>query len=284
MPLFFIVSGYFYKPSINYKNKLINDFRRLVMPYVATSIILSFFFICNSDDPIGIIKYFLTAFIWCGAGDHTSMIWAHVPKIGPIWFLLALFWCRTTFNFIDNSSLSHKSMLIILVSVASVIIDRYLINLPLSILPGLSAMIFYLIGKYLRANKLSKELIIVCSICWIIHLFFSRIDMCICMYKLYPIDICGAIFSTIMIYYLSKIISKSNTVSYVFSKLGNSSLILLCAHTLEFFILNINQRYANNLWIARFLIESSICIVLTFTWFQFNNIKHIFINKYKRNL
>ena len=283
MPMFFIIAGYFYKPNINYRNKLTNDYRRLVIPYITTAVILSLYFICTSENPIDILKYFLKAFICAGTEDHTSMIWAHIPKIGPIWFLLALFWCRTIFNFIDNSSLSHKSLIIILVSVASVIIDRYLINLPLSILPGLSAMIFYLIGKYLRTHRLSKEQIIVCAICWIIHLFFSRIDMCICMYKLYPIDICGAIFGTIMIYYISKKISKSNTLSYVFSKLGNSSLIILCAHTLEFYIVNIYQRYSNNLWITRFIIESIICIVLTFIWVRLNDIKQIFIDKSKRN-
>ena len=284
MPLFFIISGYLYKPSINYKNKLINDSRRLVIPYITTSLFLTIFFICISDDPLGITKYFLKAFIWCGAEDHTSLIWAHVPKIGPIWFLPALFWCRTIFNFINNSSLSHKFLLIILFSILSVAIDRHLINLPFSILPGLSAMIFYQIGKHLRSNRLSQEQIIVCAICWIIHLFFSRIDMCICMYGLYPIDICGAIFGTIIIYYISKLLSKFNTPSYIFSQLGNSSLILLCAHTLEFYILNINQRCVNNHWLTKFIIESIICIVLTFIWFRFNDIKQIFIDKRKRNL
>lgn len=284
MPLFFIIAGFFYKPNFNYKKKLINDYRRLVIPYITTSVILTFFFICFSETPIDIIKFFFKAFICGDTEDHTSMIWAHVPKIGPIWFLLALFWCRTFFNYIDNSSLSHKNLVIFIISVVSVVIDRYLINLPFSLLPGLSAMIFYLIGKYLRVHRLSKEQILVCAICWIIHLFFSRIDMCICMYKLYPIDICGAIFGTIIIYYISILISKTNTLSYVLSKLGNSSLIILCAHSLEWSILNINQKCVDNHWITRFLIESTICIVLTFIWFRFNNIRHVLINKYLRGL
>ena len=281
MPLFFIIAGYFYKPSTNYRNKIINDFRRLLIPYITTSFILTFYFVGFSEDPIDIIKYFFKAFIWGGTKDHTSMIWAHVPKIGPIWFLLALFWCRTIFNYIYNSSLSHKSLVIIFFSIISVVIDRYLINFPFSILPGLSAMVFYLIGKYLRSHRLSQMQIIICAVCWIIHLFFSRIDMCICMYGIYPIDICGAIFGTIIIYHISKILSKSNTLAYAFSKLGNSSLILLCAHTLEFYILNIYQRCGNNFWLTRFTIESIICIVLAFVWFRINDIKQIFINKRK---
>ena len=145
-------------------------------------------------------------------------------------------------------------------------------------------MIFYLIGKHLRSHRLSQGQIIVCAICWIIHLFFSRIDMCICMYGLYPIDICGAIFGTMAIYYISKLLSKSSTLSYVFSKLGNSSLILLCAHTLEWSILNINQRCVDNHWVTRFMIESIICIVLTFIWFRINDIKLNFINRCKSDL
>jgi fucose 4-O-acetylase-like acetyltransferase len=281
MPLFFIIAGYFYKPNPNCKKKLINDFKRLLTPYITTSIVLTLIFICISEDPISIIKFFLKAFIHADTEDHTSIIWAHVPKIGPIWFLFALFWCRTFYNFIDISSLSHKNLLVILISIVSVITDRYVINLPFSLLPGLSAMVFYLIGKFIRSHQLSQVQIIVCAICWTIHLFFSRIDMCICMYKLYPIDICGAVFGTFVIYNISKLFSISSTISWIFAQLGNTSLIILCAHTLEWSILNINQRCKDNHWITRFIIESIICIILTIIWFQLKNIKHILIHKCK---
>lgn len=36
MPLFFIIAGYFYRPTVDYRAKLNKDFKRLIVPYIAT--------------------------------------------------------------------------------------------------------------------------------------------------------------------------------------------------------------------------------------------------------
>lgn len=266
MPLFFIIAGYLYKPTDLFWTKFKNDFRRLVIPYITTSLLIGIALLFISRYYYASMVFLVKAMYFATTEDHTSMIWAHVPKIGPIWFLLALFWCRTNYNFINYCVPSYKSFIVIFISIIAVIIDRYIINFPFSLLPGLSAMIFYLIGEHIRHNGISKSVISICALCWIIHLFFSRIDMCICMYKLYPIDICGAIFGTTATYQISKLFLRYKALSKVFSFFGRTSLILLCAHTFEWSILNINQRLDHYIWIYKFMIEAIICIILTYLW------------------
>lgn len=43
MPLFFIIAGYFYRPATNYKAKLNKDFKRLIVPYIATGAVILVF-------------------------------------------------------------------------------------------------------------------------------------------------------------------------------------------------------------------------------------------------
>lgn len=265
MPLFFIIAGYLYKPNHNLKTKALNDFRRLLVPYFTTSLIIMVTFFCISNDYQSIIIHFTKAIFHADTEDHTSLIWAHIPKIGPIWFLFALFWCRTTYNMINYFIPSYKIIVVISLSIIAVIIDRYLINLPFSILPGLSSMIFYLFGEHIHLYGINRSNIAFCACCWIIHLFFSRIDMCICMYKLYPIDICGAVFGTFIIYHLAKVFTKNHFLSKTLSFLGQTSLVILCAHTYEW-SLNISQNFEDYIWIITFAIELSICILLTFLW------------------
>jgi len=279
MPLFFIIAGYLYKPNCNYWAKLRKDFKRLIVPYLLTSLITMFTYLIISDNYHSIIIHFAKAIFHADTEDHTSLIWAHVSKIGPIWFLFALFWCRISYNLIHCILPSRKYLIIILISITAVIVDRYIINLPFSILPGLSSMIFYLIGDFIHHNGISMRLIFICALCWITHLLFSEIDMCICLYKIYPIDICGAVFGTTVIYFVSRLFMQFLILSNIFSYFGRISLIILCAHTFEWSF-NIQNRLADQIWVIIFFTEVIICILLSLLWI---NLKYIALSFLEKN-
>lgn len=283
MPLFFIISGYLYKHNNNYKIKIRHDFSRLLIPYLVTSIITLFTFLLITDHHQSILIHFAKAIFHADTQDHTSLIWAHIPKIGPIWFLFALFWCKIVYNTTDHYFNSSKYIVVIIISIIAVIIDRYIINLPFSILPGLSAMIFYLIGEHIHHNGINKITVVICACCWIIHIFFSQINMCICMYKLYPIDICGAIFGTIVIFHLSKAMQKIHILSNTFAYFGRMSLVILCAHTYEWSLLNLNEKLGEHIWTTRFIVEVVICISLTYLWTHLKNTLLIWYRSLKSN-
>lgn len=264
MPMFFLIGGFFYKESTDFPRKFIKDSKRLVIPYMITSFAFLFYQYLTDAAFYDSYKYTLIAILWGTGESHTSAIWPNMPHIGAIWFLLALFWCRTFFNIIVTDI---KKPYIVVVSIAllATITDRYIINLPLGLLPGLSAMIYYIIGYYLHHLKINQYSIYLCGTCWLLHLFYSRIDMCNCFYGYYPIDILGTVFGTLIIYKLSKAIT-SLTYSKYLTWLGQVSLVMMCFHTLESNIIDYNSiPTIKNNWFILFLTRSILCISLTIT-------------------
>lgn len=267
MPLFFFIAGYFYKENHNYYNKLKNDLKRLIVPYIFTFIILWIYLILIYNDTSYMIKYGIEAITWSSGGKHTSSIWPIIPTVGPIWFLMALFWCRTFYNMIA-CQFKLKYIIAISLAIAATIIDRSLINLPAAILPGLSALVFYTLGNYLRTNNINKWQITLCACCWVLHLLFSEIDMCICLYRLYPIDILGGLFGIILIYYISKQVSKLK-IHIFFIWTGKVSLIILCIHTLEFNIIKYDSFLPfMNQETCLFAARTITCLLITFLWYK----------------
>lgn len=270
MPMFFIIAGFFYKEKRELLYKLKADFKRLIIPYIITSIAFLMYEMLTNTNFIFIYKYIIIAIIWGTGESHTSAIWPTMPHIGAIWFLLALFWCRTFYNLI-LIYVRRPYITVLIIAILATIADRYVINLPLGIFPGLSAMTFYLIGHHINIykdihSKFYKYTIVICAICWILHLLYSKIDMCICYYKCYPIDILGTTFGAILVYTISRFFSMSN-ISILITKLGQVSLIVLCFHTLEHNIVNYESlSFAPNNWFIIFNIRAILCISLTIAW------------------
>jgi fucose 4-O-acetylase-like acetyltransferase len=167
MPLFFMISGFFFKPK-PVLQRLKIDFRRLIIPYL---------FICGVLIVCGFIKdmiknlgfdntqYYVIASLWgSGTSKISNVLWADLPRIGAIWFLLALFWSRVFFSYIGNGTRYIHTIIIIFIAVISTLICQY-VFLPFSLLPGLSALLFYYLG-YL-ANKwriFEKKYLFLCSV------------------------------------------------------------------------------------------------------------------------
>ena len=152
MPLFFIVAGYLYKPTIHYKTKIIADSRRLLIPYLFIVLGFTTFLLVKESDKAFALKYSFIACIFGSSGNHASLLWAAAPHIGIGWFLPALFWCRQFFNYIDTQA-NHATLFIIFLAFIATITDYYLVNLPFALLPGVSAMVFYQIGSWVRNIK-----------------------------------------------------------------------------------------------------------------------------------
>jgi len=99
MPLFFLISGWFFKDA---PGKMKKNMRHLLLPYVITVLVMGFVgglkeFIkeCvkrNGGDPLQIFWDTLLSGLY-GSGSRTDTLFGFdIPAIGAIWFLLALFW------------------------------------------------------------------------------------------------------------------------------------------------------------------------------------------------
>lgn len=231
MPLFFILAGYFYKPK-NTLDSLSKDFKRLIIPYIFTCSLLllynlAIFFL--NQDYVPLLNSLVASFWGNGSNNHSSSCFANIPSVGAIWFLLALFWCKNIYNIIPKTK--YTICIVILLSVVATLTDRYLVNLPFTLLPGLSAIVFYAVGNLAKQKKISPYWFIIGILIWLYCILFSGMSIVRCYYKYYPLDIIGGITGTYSIYLISKKVSIFDPyISNSLVWLGKNSLAILCFH------------------------------------------------------
>lgn len=241
MPLFFFVAGFFFKPIINYKEKLKKDFTRLIIPFLVTlgGVELYLFILyCVLHPNYEIFCSSLWTFLF------PSSMKGSIPVTSlPIWFLCALFWCRQVFNLIFTKLARIPAIAVCLtISVGFTLAYEFTpLELPFSIVQGLSAMIFYLAGWL--ASLIKKRIkwyhLIVALTVWILGSQYCMINMIVCHYNNLPLDILIAICGILSIYLFSENIEKLTNKPFFkylpqyLTWVGMSSLAFFCAHTFE---------------------------------------------------
>jgi fucose 4-O-acetylase-like acetyltransferase len=255
MPLFFILAGYFYKlqePRIASSK----DFKRLIYPYLFTCALINLYQLINliKNHDISVFLNTVVATFWGnGSVNHSSHYFADMPSIGAIWFLLALFWSKIIYNRIPHHK-RYTYAFVLILSIMGTFIDRYVVNLPFAILPGISALVFFAAGNYAKQNNISWKWLLLGIPVWIYCITFSGMSIVRCYYNCYPLDVIGGITGTYAVYLLSKtILSFSALISCAFTWLGKNSLAILCFHLLVMTIpfIDIICRFSSfdNYWI-----------------------------------
>lgn len=278
MPLFFLLGGYFYKINPDIKSDISKSFKRLIIPYLAAASIMVVYsiFISISKCDLWEVPKEIAAAAFGSGGYHHSFLLAKVRPIGAIWFLLALFWCRTFFNII-NVRHNHPFLTAGIVAIIATLIDYYIINLPFAILPGLSAMMFYALGYYFKIKETPIWIKFALIISYPFSFFFCKIYMVQCAYQLYPLAIAGACGGTLLVYLLSDLIRKKTLyISKSLSWIGRLSLVILCWHMLETLChVYIHVGLPKNLWL-QIPIRILFPIILTYYSTKFEVTRKIF--------
>lgn len=252
MPLFFIISGYFYHNK-GIKQSLVQDAKHLMIPYFATCgaiiILASIRALLNGN--VKAILYFIAATFIGSGSDRSCMLFSHVPNIGAIWFFPALYVCKNIYNIISQHNNNHTKRLLYssIIFLCATLIGRYLIFLPFSILSGLSAIIFYSIGDYFKNQSFHIKPIhyIIGIICWFISFKYSHLYLVQPKIDLYFIDVIGATTATIFVYFLSKKLNQMHHISKYISWIGKNSMYILCFHLIDLtFGISSLATYADN--------------------------------------
>jgi len=240
MPLFFIISGYFFRK----KNNIVlvkTDWQKLLKPYILTSSIFVSWFIIRRilgyNNEYSLLRYTFAQIYGSGSTHHSQYL-GTLPWAGAIWFLLAMFWCRLFFNIIYTGTV-RSYCLIGGVAISATLLDYYVVNLPFSILPGMSAMMFYMMGTWLK--KLNKIyymhkwfLLSIGSLCFVIASLYSHCYMVICSYGIYPLDLIAGAFGTWCVYQLSlRICLYTSVLRKILEWIGLNSIVILCIHFME---------------------------------------------------
>lgn len=279
MPLYFMLSGMFFKSYGNFKTFIKKKVNKLIIPFLFFYIVIALILpmivrYCNIYPMLDIGKGIM--YVFCIYNENFN----GMPM--GIWFL----WCLFIVNIISYCILwianciskDYKDVIHIMTSIligsVGYYLGRYQINLPLYIDSAMTAMPFFSVGylinnktNFLFHNKLDKYNILLAILGFI--LIYYIIDG-------------GAGFrenrynSGILALYMSGIVGSisvlliSKTIKYlpIVSFMGRYSIIVLCTHQLFILVLKQFFEYSNidNLYITvvLFVITSILCYFIIY--------------------
>ncbi len=234
MPLFFILSGYFYKHK-PVKDVFGSGTTHLVKPYLITSFFC--ILLCITAQQYNVAGQMVIGTIMSNGGVSSEMFGSSLPFIGPIWFLLALFWCKVFYTFLKQKT-DRCLLLSFIISTIAFIIGKYIVNLPFGILTGFCGMVFYAMGDYWK-NRLmmpmKKTYLFIGILIWGLCIWKGHLEMASFDCNRYPFSMIAAFIGTYVTYVVS-----SKTPSFlhpILSWIGQNTLLILCYHTLTFYLM-----------------------------------------------
>lgn len=243
MPLYFFLSGFFFKTYNGFFDFLRRKTNKLLIPfvffYLFTSVILSLFL--NYKFSIR-LEYAENFMIWNALAEFYNR--EAFPNI-PIWFLLCLFEVNILFylcHIFSDRFGKYKIYTIISISllfgITGLILAKYGINLPMFIDTSFTSLPFFMMGYVinrhsilLQPNKYDKYSLIIIIVCFITaYLISGYVDFrtnqfrSISFLTVYP---CGFL-GVISIMFIAKRINYIPIVSYW----GRYSIMILVSHAL----------------------------------------------------
>ncbi len=239
MPLFFIISGYFFKKQ-DMETLVCTKFLQLMVPYLLTC--LGFLILSVLRDCLlghtGAIGYNL--FMWLYAASYGSGgSYAYpfsIKAIGAIWFLFAMFWSLIIYNCIMDRK--GCTLWVLLLALAGYFSAKY-VWLPWSIQSAMLALVFVHAGHCFRKRK---ELITSCRFWTVFALFLWLLCMYVDKGRFYMVqnysenlvvDVIGGIAGTWLVICLGKGLERIPLLSGALGWFGRNSLAVLCLHLTE---------------------------------------------------
>ena len=226
MPLFFIVSGHFYKLR-PLSEQLKQDTRRLLLPYLL---------IVVSTMLAGTLKDLATG--------HEARLFLSTlyDCTTPAWFLPALFGARAIFNIV----LRHcKHYLLVSFAVSSVpTLLAFYVQMPtfLSIASAVNAVIFVAVGYAFRQQQWEQALdrhlpvaALVAAVSWFVSATWSDADIHFCKFSLWVADYLGVCGATYLFFLTGRLIDKhAAKTGRVLALLGFYSFVIYSYHAIEY--------------------------------------------------
>lgn len=249
MPLFIIISGFFYKSGRNIKEEIKNILKKLIIPYIVSIIVVhiaKIFIIGENFNILNILKQIVLAY------SNKRTFLQDVETVGVLWFIPFLAICKIVFwciNKISKNNEGIKACLCLICSMIGILLAKMEIYLPWSFDIVLASIVFYYIGylmkKYEILEKIlsNNKLLLCILILYIVGIQFGYVELAIRKYPFGLVCYITAISGTIIVFKLSKIIeSLSKTMTRILCWYGKNSMYILCAHFIEMNIL----QYKNN--------------------------------------
>ena len=255
MPLFIIISGFFFKPGRNLKEEITNIFKKLIIPYIVSIIIIHIVRALVIGDNINILNILEQIIL---AYSNKKTFFQDVETVGVLWFIPFLAMCKIIFWSINKISKDNeviKACLCLICTMVGILLEKMEIYLPWSFDIVLASIIFYYIGYFMKKNEVLEEIlenykILLCIVVlYIVGAMFGYIELAIRKYPFGLICYITAISGTIIVFKISKIIEEiSKIMTKILCWYGKNSMYILCAHFLEMGIIPYNSIGITEKW------------------------------------
>ena len=270
MPLFFLVSGYFFKRSEStnsFKKKIRSKCKSLLLPYV----IFAFFHIALASVLRKDFDYDWLRLLVFNTDKHG------LPHAGALWFLTSLFFADIFYMTIDRICCYGKGMHCIVIAAGLIgnVLGLLPFRVPFGIDVSLVGMLFMHIGRLLRQDKTKKvlELNLISSLVLLVVgvslIMINRYVNLRCgRYGIVPVFWTASIVTLIGLWNLCKIIdelaNKANVCCYTYIlNIGKDSIVYLCLNQLAIFAsFKIVSHLNLSIWPARICVLISVLILL----------------------
>lgn len=249
MPLFIIISGFFYKER-SLKDEIKNSFFHLLIPSTIVIFLVQNIRNIGSMSILKSIIKSLEVILICFS--HQSKIAYSFPNTGVLWFIYMIIIMKIIFILTKKASNNNELFMF-----ASIVLETYLgyitgisgYWLPWSIDVALACIIFYYFGylmkKYNLMNRILSDnyLLIIIFLLWLEGIRFNWIEIALRRYPNGLWSYITAICGSIIILKLSNIIEKKiKRMPQFLAWCGKNSLYILIAHYIgtSLFAYNIN--------------------------------------------
>lgn len=224
MPLFFFVSGYLYKDRVS-KDILVRNSKKVLLPYVVTCFFIWFVFILKDNN----WKWGLSILL----ANGTDTVWNMTGlMVGPLWFLVCYVVSLLGFHYVLKIKGGIIQILVIMIfwGVAFGIKKQWGLQ-PLGLLNAIPAICCLWMGYSLKDERIKKILFSKWSneaglAIWLFCLIYGALSMAGLIYKLWFIQLIGALYATWLIYKILCIEKLSGGAIICFNRtIGHSGIM-----------------------------------------------------------
>ena len=223
---------------------ILKNIRQLILPYVVISIFTSIYFVLFRDHAEVLLRELLLG---------TTITNNYSVVLGPVWFLLALFWCRILYRFLaENTSLTYIAIIILLLSMGMVLMNKVwcMYQVPYELTQGCVGLFYYHMGVTFRNGQwdfLSKltykktllGLSSVILLVGVVYYKFQGVNMNISalQFPLFPIDMINSGLFVILLYLVVEYGVRHNhclSLTKFLIWFGRNSMVVYFIHCLEY--------------------------------------------------
>lgn len=230
MPLFFLLSGYLYKVR-PFREVVKRNISKIIFPYIVTCLMIFVIKWLCFQKP----NWWLSI-IW---GNSQNLWFLNTNlSVGPLWFLTAYFCAMVYMIMIDKirREIYQWCVLFAIFSI-SLIWTKYADSLlPFGVITGVGGTVFIYIGRYLKSHPIffqGRKYLFTGIFIWAVCVAFGRLAMNVHEYRLFLIQIVGAVYGTYLCYVFVNSFKQDSALFKFLCYIGSNSLAIICIHSID---------------------------------------------------